>query len=116
MNIPSYFNVRFVADLIVEFVLTQDGVFIEDFINNHTEHKADYLEDSLWNIDGKTCCSGDVKTKLNDRFDEMDAKDIVRIYQQEMSNHTASLGRFLRPFSFLTCFKNQYEESGNAKK
>ncbi len=63
-------------------LLGNDGVTIEDFVNDHTSHSANYLEDSVWLIDDKQMCSRDLTCLLKQELDNYTGEDILSIFKK----------------------------------
>jgi hypothetical protein len=82
MNIPTHLNTEFIINLIVLNIMQNDGLSIEDLIEEITDRKTNYLEDSIWEINGKQCCSKDVELYFREALGETESKELVRISKQ----------------------------------
>lgn len=82
MNIPNHLDTDFIINLIVANIMLNDGVTIEDLIEEFTDRKANYLEDSIWEINGKQCCPKDVEIYFREALGETESKELVRIAKQ----------------------------------
>jgi hypothetical protein len=82
MNLPTHLNTEFIINLIVLNIMQNDGLTIEGLIEELTDRKANYLEDSIWEVDGKQCCSKDVELYFREALGETESKELVRIAKQ----------------------------------
>jgi len=57
-----------VSEELVGTMMRKEGECIADFINEQTENKTNYQEDSVWSVNGETCHSDDIQSIITTFF------------------------------------------------
>jgi len=72
--------------ILIDAVMGNDGVTIEDFVNDIAEVECSYMEDSLWSVEGKLLDSQDIKGLIKQELNSIEGEALVATFEKWTDN------------------------------